>query len=403
MKTEIKNPKIKQLKFDTDPKTKYKTIKNIPINKNKEYSLNKLHLCIKHRLCTAKNKAENQRWKMTQTKANYEINPVMPGVSQFFKKETQSRILNALRHDLGELIWGALSDPTVTEISVNSDSTIWVDKVGAGRKKIEENLRTDRVLSIITAVASAKGEEIGEHNPSIDALIPGYGYRFVGTLSPLTPSPSFTIRKKPDRIITLDEYVKDGIITNNQKKALTKATKNRETMLIAGGTNSGKTTLANAILQIMAETGHRIITIEDTPELQNPADDQESLYTVAGVRTMQDCLKVALRQHPDRLVFGEVRGAEVRDMLMAWNTGHKGGMCTIHADSAQDSLYRIEEMLETIPNYQPRPRSIARAIDIIVFIEIKPDKTGKPKRIVSEIMRVNGWDEQTGYILESVA
>jgi len=118
---------------------------------------------------------------------------------------------------------------------------------------------------------------------------------------------------------------------------------------------------------------------------------------------MQDCLRCALRMHPDRLIFGEVRGPEVRDMLMAWNTGHRGGLCTIHADAALDALYRIEEMLETIPNYQPRPRQIARAIQVIVFIQTTSDRGRYPTgRYVSEIVRVAGHSEAEGYALNAI-
>ncbi len=329
---------------------------------------------------------------------------VMPGLSQFFKSETQDRMLNMLRADLGHEIWSALNDPTVTEISANSDGSIWVDRVGEGRVHLQERMRPDRAYSVLTVVASAKGEEIGDHNPSFDALIPGHGYRFIGTLPPLTPAPSFTIRKKPDRVISLDEYEQAGIITAGQKAVLIQAAKDRENIIIAGGTGSGKTTLANAVLQVMAQTGHRIITIEDTPELQNSAADQETMYTVPGIRTMQDCLRSALRMHPDRLIFGEVRGGEVRDMLMAWNTGHRGGLCTIHADSTLDTLYRIEEMLETIPNYQPRPRAIARAIHLLVFITATTDRNlYKSGRYVSEIARIDGFDSSSGYLLNTLA
>jgi type IV secretion system protein VirB11 len=108
--------------------------------------------------------------------------------------------------------------------------------------------------------------------------------------------------------------------------------------------------------------------------------------------------------HPDRLIFGEVRGPEVRDMLMAWNTGHRGGLCTIHADSALDALYRIEEMLETIPNFRPRPRQIARAVQIIIYIETTTDRARYPAgRLVSTIVEVRGHSEDGGYELQSLS
>lgn len=327
----------------------------------------------------------------------------MPGRSQFYQPVTQERILNMLRTAMGETVRALLDDPAVTEISINSDGTVWADKVGQGRARIECRLSAEQTMRVLCIVADAKGESIGEANPSFDAILPGHGYRFIGTLPPLTPGPSLTVRKRPNRIITLAEYEAAAIISALQHRSLVSLCEARENVIIAGGTNSGKTTLANAILQIMAQTGHRIITIEDTPELQNGAPDQETMYTVPGARSMQACLKDALRMHPDRLVFGEVRGAEVRDMLMAWNTGHRGGLCTIHADSALDALYRIEEMLETIPNYQPRPRQIARAIQVIVFIQTTADRQQHPAgRYVGEIVRVRGYREGGGYALEPI-
>lgn len=328
----------------------------------------------------------------------------MPGHAAFYTTKTQQRMLAMLKADLGAEMWEALNDPAVTEVSANSDGSVWVDRVGQGRVCLLKNVPPERIYSILTIVADAKGEQIGDENPSFDALVPGLMFRFIGTLPPLTPAPSFTIRKKPSRIITLDEYEASRIITPAQKAALLRCAVERENIVVAGGTGSGKTTFGNAMLLAMASTGHRIVTIEDTPELQNPAEDQESLYTVPGVRTMQDCLKMALRMHPDRIVFGEVRGAEVRDMLMAWNTGHRGGFCTVHADSALDALYRIEEMLETIPNYQPRPKSIARTVNVIAFITATNDRETYPAgRYVRELVKVKGWSPERGYELESIA
>jgi P-type conjugative transfer ATPase TrbB len=327
----------------------------------------------------------------------------MPGHAAFYTTKTQQRMLSMLKADMGVEMWEALHDPGVTEVSANSDGTVWVDRIGQGRVLAMESVAPERIYSILTIVADAKGEQIGDANPSFDALVPGLMFRFVGTLPPLTPAPSFTIRKKPSRIIGLDEYEASKIITPAQKAALQRCAVERDNVVVAGGTNSGKTTFGNAMLQTMALTGHRIVTIEDTPELQNPALDQESLFTVPGVRSMQDCLKMALRMHPDRIVFGEVRGAEVRDMLMAWNTGHRGGFCTIHADSVLDALYRIEEMLETIPNYQPRPRSIARTVNVIAFITGTNDVVTYPAgRYIPELMRVTGWSTEHGYNLESI-
>lgn len=328
----------------------------------------------------------------------------MPGQAAFYSSITQKRMLDLLQTSVGAAAWAALTDPAVNELSVNADGSIWVDRVGEGRVRLDETLPLDNVRSILMIVADAKGERIGDANPSFDALLPGLMYRFVGTLPPLTRAPSFTIRKKPSKVFSLAEYERAGILTGCQAAALTALVEQRRNILIAGGTGSGKTTLANAVLEVIARTGHRIVTIEDTPELQNSAADQEALFTVPGVRTAQDCLRIVLRMHPDRIVFGEVRGPEVRDLLMTWNTGHPGGLSTIHADSAHDSLHRIEEMLETIPNYQPKPSQIARVVHAIAYIAATRDLSRFPAgRHLAELVLVRGWDAATGYKLESLA
>ncbi|HXQ29441.1 MAG TPA: ATPase, T2SS/T4P/T4SS family [Gemmatimonadales bacterium] len=328
---------------------------------------------------------------------------ILPGKMQFYTATTQFRILKMLRSAMGPSVTAFLEDPAVTEVSANSDGHVWVDRVGQGRRNTGERLSPTAIHRILSIVADAKGEPIGETNPSFDAIVPGHGYRFIGTLPPLTPAPSMTIRKKPARVISLAEYEDAGILTSSHRAFLEQAAHERLNLILAGGTGSGKTTLANAVLQVMARTGHRIITIEDTPELQNAAPDQESLYALPGLRTMQDCLRCALRMHPDRLIFGEVRGPEVRDMLMAWNTGHRGGLCTIHADSAKDTLARIEEMLGTA-HQGPSPQAqIARAINVIVFIETTRDRDRYPAgRFVADVVRVDGIDSDKRYQLTRV-
>jgi P-type conjugative transfer ATPase TrbB len=330
---------------------------------------------------------------------------VLPGKMQFYTATTQGRILKMLRSAMGPAVTALLDDPAVTEISANSDGHVWVDRVGSGRRDAGERLGVAAVQRILSIVADAKGETIGEGNPSFDAIIPGHGYRFIGTLPPLTPAPTMTIRKKPSRVISLQEYEEARILSAQHRAFLEQACRERLNLIIAGGTGSGKTTLANAVLAIMAETGHRIITIEDTPELQNSAPDQESLYALPGIRTMQDCLRCALRMHPDRLIFGEVRGPEVRDMLMAWNTGHRGGLCTIHADSSRDTLVRIEEMLATGSGAVSAPprAQIARAIHVIVFIETTRDRAKYPAgRFIGDVVRVDGIDSDNRYQLTRV-
>jgi type IV secretion system protein VirB11 len=167
----------------------------------------------------------------------------------------------------------------------------------------------------------------------------------------------------------------------------------RKNILVAGGTSSGKTTLANALL---AEVGHldeRVILIEDTRELQCPAPDTVALRTRSGSVTMADLVRSTLRLRPDRIVVGEVRGKEALDMLKAWNTGHPGGITTVHANSALSALYRLEQLIQEAVVSVPR-RLIAEAIDTIVFIAGR----GRCRRIET-IACLAGLDPNGGYAI----
>jgi type IV secretion system protein VirB11 len=146
-----------------------------------------------------------------------------------------------------------------------------------------------------------------------------------------------------------------------------RAVHDRKNILVAGGTSSGKTTFANALLAEMATRDERVILIEDTRELQCAAPDCVSLRTKPGVVNLAALVRSTLRLRPDRIIVGEVRGAEALDMLKAWNTGHPGGIATVHANSARAALYRLEQLIQESVATVPR-RLIAEAIDIVVFI-----------------------------------
>ena len=162
-------------------------------------------------------------------------------------------------------------------------------------------------------------------------------------------------------------------------------------ILIAGGTGSGKTTLVNALLAEIAALDQRVVIIEDTRELQCAAKDVVTLRTKAGLATLADLVRSTLRLRPDRIIVGEVRGAEALDMLKAWNTGHPGGVATVHANSARAALYRLEQLIQEAVVTVPR-RLIAEAIDLIVFI-----KGRGPGRRVEALVEVKGVDSGGDY------
>jgi type IV secretion system protein VirB11 len=190
-------------------------------------------------------------------------------------------------------------------------------------------------------------------------------------------------------VFTLTDYVGAGIMTSAQAACLTDAVHARRNLLIAGSTGSGKTTCANALLAVMAARGERVITLEDTPELQCSAPNTVKLYTKAGSVTMQHLVQDTLRMRPDRIILGEVRGVEAVDLLDALSTGHPGGLCTVHAGSAAGVLPRMEQLVRraNIPQEVAR-EMLGNAQPVIAYLERTP--TG---RVLKELVAVDGYAE----------
>jgi P-type conjugative transfer ATPase TrbB len=287
--------------------------------------------------------------------------------------ESAARKRAMLRTAMGPAIAAALSDPLVIEVMVNPDGALRVDRLGQGRCDTGEVLEPAQIERIIRLVASHARTEVHGAAPIVSGELPPHGEglageRFEGILPPVATGPCFSIRKPASRIYTLADYVADAIMTAETARALSLAVVERRNILVAGGTSSGKTTLANALLAELAERDERVILIEDTRELQCAAPDTVALRTRPGVVAMADLVRSTLRLRPDRIIVGEVRGGEALDMLKAWNTGHPGGIATVHANSARSALYRLEQLIQEAVVTVPR-RLIADAIDIIVFIE----------------------------------
>ncbi len=303
-----------------------------------------------------------------------------------------------LRTAMGPQIGAALADKSVIEIMVNPDGALRLDRLGSGCFDTGEILEPLQVERIIRLVASHARTEVHASAPIVSAELPPLddgrsGERFEGLLPPVAKAPCFSIRKPAERIYTLCDYLSDGLISKSSAELLKDAVRTRKNVLVAGGTSSGKTTLANALLSELGPSDERVIIIEDTRELQSAAKDTVALRTRPGVVSMSDLVRSTLRLRPDRIIVGEVRGAEALDMLKAWNTGHPGGIATVHANSARSALYRLEQLVQEVVVNVPR-RLIAEAIDIIVFIEGRG-----PARRIAEIEAVEGLDPQGDYVL----
>jgi type IV secretion system protein VirB11 len=286
--------------------------------------------------------------------------------------ETLARKRAMLRTAMGPAIAAAMADPLVIEVMVNPDGAIRLDRLGEGRRDTGDKLDAAQAERIVRLVASHVRSEANASSPIVSAELPAHGAssgeRFEGILPPVSSAPCFSIRKPAARVHGLADYVNDRIMSAEAARTLARAVAERSNILIAGGTSSGKTTLANALLAELGRRDERVILIEDTRELQCPAPDSVALRTKAGAVTMADLVRSTLRLRPDRIVVGEVRGAEALDMLKAWNTGHPGGIATVHANGPAAALYRLEQLVQEAVAIVPR-RLIAEAIDLIVFIE----------------------------------
>jgi P-type conjugative transfer ATPase TrbB len=296
-----------------------------------------------------------------------------------------SRGLAMLTTALGPQVAAMLDAPDTIEIIANPDGRLWLEQAGKGRVATPYRLEASETERVIRLVATLTGAEANRDRPIVSAELPPRGERFEGVLPPVARGPCFAIRKPAGRVFTLDEYVALGTATPAQAAHLREAVRNRANIIVAGGTGSGKTTLANALLREIADLGERVVILEDTRELQCAAEDVVALRTQQGSVSLSDLVRSTLRLRPDRIVVGEVRGPEALDLLKAWNTGHPGGVATLHANSATAALARLEQLTMEVCETPPRAL-IAEAIDLVVFIE----RGGHGGRRIPEILAPKG-------------
>ena len=278
-----------------------------------------------------------------------------------------------------------MDDKTVIEIMLNPDGAVWIDKIGSGMEFLCD-MSPVQSLQMLGTVAHMLGTVINYHNPVVEGELPGDGSRVEGVIPPIVPNPTFNIRKKASAIFSLAEYIKSGRASDEDICILCEAISARKNILVVGGTGTGKTTFVNAIINEMKSLTphHRLLILEDTLELQCSMDNFVSMRTSSD-KSMQDLLKITMRQRPDRIIIGEVRGKEALDMLKAWNTGHPGGVCTVHANDARAGLLRIEQLISEV-SQSPMKELIAEAIDVVAFLVRDPHIGPK----LSELISVEG-------------
>lgn len=318
------------------------------------------------------------------------------------------RLQHGLAQALGPLILDALRDEAIVEVMVNPDHAVWIDHREKGRVRFGEIPR-ERVEAVIRLVAAHVQRTVNRGHASISAMLPdlfkhpitpafksntttatywgsdpsktfGGGLRFQGVWPPLVASPSFVIRKLSAVVWGLDDYSASEIASRCQVAAIREATAGRKNILVAGGTGSGKTTLLNSCLAEPGFTNSRVVMLEDTAELDFVGDDSLRMVAEPPV-TIRDLLKKTLRMRPDRIVVGEVRGSEAYEMLKAWNTGHPGGLCSLHANGLIEALHRLQDLAN-----EHAPISMQKIVDVIDLVVFIRRDTEYPKgRVIDAV------------------
>ncbi|MET0421611.1 MAG: CpaF family protein [Acidimicrobiia bacterium] len=282
-----------------------------------------------------------------------------------------------------------LDDPTVSEIMVNSLDGVYVERNGRLELTDAAFLSHDHILRVIDRIVAPIGRRIDETSPMVDGRLPD-GSRVNAIIPPLAlDGPVLTVRKFPAQAFELDDLVEMGTITDGVGAFLAACVEGRANILVSGGTGTGKTTLLNVLSGMIPET-ERIVTIEDAAELRLRQrhvvrlESRPANVEGRGEIVARDLMRNALRMRPDRIVVGEVRGAEALDMLQAMNTGHDGSLSTVHANSPRDALSRIETMVlmagVDLPMRAIREQS-ASAIDLLVHIGRMRDGSRRITRV----------------------
>ena len=312
------------------------------------------------------------------------------------RAEHNRRIYEKLSRELGPTVMGLLNDPTVAEIMLNPDGTLWVEHLGEEMREIG-SMAPGQAESLMATVASSLKTHITANNPILECELPIDGSRFEALIPPVVSKPTFTIRKKALKVFTLQDYVDQGIMSDAQRSAIAEAVATHQNILVVGGTGTGKTTLTNAIIRHFVDVSpdDRIVIIEDTGELQCAAKNVVTLRSVEHV-DMTRLLKATMRLRTDRIIVGEVRDGAALALLKAWNTGHPGGCATVHANHASAGLIRMEQLVAEA-TIAPMQSLIAEAVNLIVSI-VKE----KGIRRIEEVVKVEGYDAD-GYLFHAIA
>jgi len=312
------------------------------------------------------------------------------------KQDIITAVFNSMRRL--DVLQPLVDDKSITEIMINGPDNIFIEKGGKVFKTDVRFESRQKLENVIQSIVSKVNRTVNEASPIVDARLKD-GSRVNVVLPPVALNgPVMTIRKFPDRPMTIEQLIESGSITEEAAQVLQRMVISKYNIFICGGTGSGKTTFLNALSNFIPQD-ERIVTIEDSAELQIVNIENIVRMETRNVNTegkgeitIRDLIKASLRMRPDRIIVGEVRGAEALDMLQAMNTGHDGSISTGHANSTKDMLSRLETMVlcgAQLPLDAIR-QQIASAIDILVHLSRLRDKS----RRVMEITEIIGYSDR---------
>jgi type IV secretion system protein VirB11 len=314
--------------------------------------------------------------------------------------ESTKRLLNKLFRELGPVLRELLTDPLVSDIYRNSDGRLWLQRIGDETRLIEYYMSDDVAMALIGTVSAYMRAPVSAAQPILEGTLPHDQSRFSAMIPPVSNGgPMFSIRKRAVLQRVFDNYVDDGSMTKAEAAFIRKRIDQRDNVLIVGATGSGKTTFANAILReisFSAPPSERFFLIEDTAELQCYAPQTLPLLSSPTV-DMNALLKSIMRHGPTRICVGEIRGPEAHTLIKAFNTGHTGGLTTIHSGSVAGALIRLEDLIREA-GVQPSKQNIANSIQLVVVMD-RDAQTGK--RRVKEVLRITGASDDN-YFLSKV-
>ncbi len=297
-----------------------------------------------------------------------------------------------------------LLDDGISEIMGNPDASWWYERDGIVCREASISFDAGKLRTGLEVIANQLGKRLDEDNPVLHAQLPD-GSRLAAVIPPVVrPAPALTIRKFPSRHFTVNDLIARGTLTLPLAEFLAEQIAAGKTLLISGGTSTGKTTILRVLANAIPED-QRIVVIEDTSELHIQKPNMLAVEcqtdTFKASITFDDLLKSALRWRPDRIILGEVRGIEARTLLDSLNTGHSGSLATIHANSAEKALRRFANLVmrnHAQSTFADIEAEIAEAVDFVVHVERQPGR-----RVIREVLALRGYDRDTRcFLLESI-